>query len=71
MKSPDIAQREGAQKEIIGNEAFGRLAAGALDLGLAQLGFGRADDPARHLVLKLENIVEGAVEAVGPEMCTG
>jgi hypothetical protein len=63
--------RQRAQVEVIGAEAFGRLAAGALDLRLPQARFDRANDARGNLVLKLEDIVERAVEAVGPDMGAG
>jgi hypothetical protein len=42
--------------------------AGALDVGLAQFWFDRAGDAGRDLVLQLENVVERAVEAFGPDV---
>ena len=37
----------------------------------SQLRRDRADDACRHLVLQLEDVLERAVEAIGPEMCAG
>src|SRR5438105_2308839 len=53
---------------IIGVEAFGRLASRPLDFGLAQPRLYGAGDIARNLVLQFENVIEGAVEAVGPDV---
>src|SRR6516164_2854380 len=54
--------------QIVGVEAIGRLADCAFDLGRPELGLDRTDDAARDLVLQFEDIVEGAVKAVGPDM---
>ncbi len=60
-----------AQEIVIGIETFGRLAFGAFDFGLLQLRPDRADDARRHLVLQIEDILQRAVETVGPEMRIG
>src|ERR1700739_2248352 len=60
-----------AQIEVISGKVRGRLTVGALDLGLAQLWFDRAGDAGRDLVLQVENVVERAVEAVGPDVSAG
>src|SRR5262249_15039376 len=60
-----------AQIEVVSGEVRGRLAAGALDLGLTQLWFDRAGDAGRDLILQLEDVVERAVEAVGPDVSAG
>src|SRR5205814_8555659 len=62
---------ESAEVEVIGVETFGRLAAGARDLGEAEARLDCADDVRCDLVLKLENIIESAVESVGPDMRAG
>jgi hypothetical protein len=63
--------RKRAQIEVVRGQVRGRLAAGALDLGLAQLGFDRTGDIGRDLILQLKNVVERAVEAVGPHVRAG
>ena len=63
-----IVLRQCAQIEVVRGEVRGRLTAGALDLGLAQLWFDRASDAGRDLILQFENVVERAVEAVGPDV---
>ena len=60
-----------AQVEIIGVKAIGRLADRTLSLELAELGLDCAGDAARHLVLQFEDVVESAVEAVGPDVGAG
>src|SRR5260370_20528828 len=60
--------RQGAQIEVIGIEAVGPLAPRALDLGLTKRRLDHAGDGDRDLVLKVENVLEQAVESVGPEM---
>src|SRR6516165_8479470 len=57
--------------KIVGIEAFGWLAVSTIDLGLTKLRLDRARDAGRHLVLKLEDVVDGAVEAVGPDVRAG
>ena len=63
-----VRLRLGAPVKIVGVKRSGRFANGALGFGNAQPRFDRADDAARHPVLQFEDIVEGAVEAVGPDM---
>ena len=57
-----------AKIEIIGVEIFRAFLPGALDLRMLQARLDDADDALGDLILKLENVVQGAVEAVGPEM---
>jgi len=40
------------------------------DFGGLQGRFDDAGDAVRHLILKIEDLVEGAVETVGPKMST-
>ncbi|MCY1305917.1 hypothetical protein D9M70_557460 [compost metagenome] len=56
---------------VVGVETFGRLAFGALHLDPFELRRNRADDAFGYLILQLENVVERAFEALGPEMRTG
>ena len=60
--------RHAAQIVVVGVEAFGWLALRALDLGSLELRRDRADDGLGDLILQLENIVERAFEALGPQM---
>src|SRR6516164_6526499 len=57
-----------AQVIVVRIEAPGGLALGALDFRLLELRRDRADHALRHLVLELENVLERAVETVGPQM---
>jgi hypothetical protein len=66
-----VSQCQGTQIEVIGIEALGRLAACALDLGLPQLGLDRAGDAGCDLILQIEDVVERAVEVIGPDMRAG
>ena len=60
--------RHAAQIVVVGVEAFGWLALRALDLGPLKLRRDRPDDGLGDLILQLENIVERAFKALGPEM---
>src|SRR5262249_15093903 len=64
----ELSQR--AEEEVIRIHALGRFARGALDLRLAQLWCYRADDARCEPVLQFEDIVERAIEMVGPDMRT-
>jgi hypothetical protein len=66
-----VAQGDRPQIEIVGIEAVSRLPAYPLYLGLPQPRFDRAGGARRRLLLKLEDIVEHAVETVGPDMRAG
>jgi hypothetical protein len=57
-----------AQEVVVGVEAPGRLALGAFDLRLLQLRRDRADHARRHLILQIEDVLETAVEVIGPQM---
>ena len=63
--------RHAAQIIVVGVQAFGWLALRALDLGPLELRRNRADDRLGDLILQLEDIVEGAFEALGPQMRPG
>ena len=60
--------RQSTKIKIVGLKDRGRLARGPLDLGAVQSRLDRADDTARYLVLKLENVLERSVEIVSPDM---
>src|SRR6266481_1802498 len=62
---------QGAQIEVIGVEAVRPFAPRALDLALPQRRLDHTGDADRDLVLKLENVFQRAVEAVGPQMGAG
>ena len=66
-----IGFRQCAQIEVVSGEVRGRLARGALDLGQPQARFDRTGDAGRNLVLQLKNVVERAIEAVGPDVSAG
>src|SRR6185437_891359 len=57
--------------EVVSVEAFGGPPVYPFDLGMKQLRLDRAGNSARDPILKLENIVERAVEAVRPDMSSG
>ena len=63
--------RKRAQVEIVGGEVGRRPRGGAAHLGGLQCRLDDAGDADRDLVLKLEDVFERAVEAVGPEMRAG
>ena len=60
--------RDALQVVVIGIQICSRLASCALDLGLLHLGGDCAHHACRNLILQIENILNGAVEAVGPDM---
>ena len=53
---------------VVGVEVLGRLAASPFDFGLADRRLDRAYDAFGDLVLQVENVLDGAVELVRPEM---
>ena len=60
-----------AQIEVVGGQIGGRSSGRTGALGGLQRGFDDPGNARRHFVLKLEDIVERAVEPVGPQMRTG
>ena len=67
---PSVDEVRCAQETIVGVETRYGFAFDARDLSLQQLRIYRADDPACYLVLKLEDVIERAFEAVRPRMRT-
>jgi hypothetical protein len=68
---PRKGERESTQVQILCSDVAGRSLGRSADFRSSQCRF---DDPShtdRHLVLQLENIFEGAVEALGPQMRAG
>ena len=65
----DVGKRP--QVEVVGVEVLGALAAGALDLGAEDLGLDHADDLLGQLVLQVEDVAGGALEAAGPDVAAG
>ena len=68
---PLMQIRHAAQVVVVGVEAFRRLAPCALDLRPLELRGDCPDDARGQLILQLEDVVEGAFEAVGPDMRPG
>ena len=66
---PEMRQRP--ERQVVGGEAFRPLAAGERDLGRADRRAHGAGDPLGDLVLEVEEVVDDAVVAVGPEMGAG
>ena len=62
----DVRQRP--QIQVIGVQAVGRLLPGTLDFRPLELGRDRADDVRRHLILKLEDVLQRPIEPIGPDM---
>ena len=60
-----------AQIEVVGGQIVSRSGGRTGGLGGLQRGFDDPGNARRHFVLKLEDIVERAVEPVGPQMRTG
>ena len=63
--------RQGAERQVVGGEAFRPLAAGKRDLGHVDRGADGAGDPLGDVILEVEEVVDDAVVAVGPEMRAG
>src|SRR3546814_20494514 len=66
-----VRSRDCAQVIVVGVEAFRLLALSPFDLGTFELRRDRADDACGHLILQVEDIVEGAFESLGPDMGAG
>src|SRR5262245_61096694 len=62
---------ERTQIEVVSIKALSWFTSCPLDLGRPELRFDRADNAARHPVLQLEDIVQCAVEAIGPDVRAG
>ena len=60
-----------AQVVVIGGQIFGGFAVGPLDLLNFQLGGDGTHDALSDVVLKIEQIFEGALKTARPEMCSG
>jgi len=63
-----VERREGAQIQIVGTQILGGLAGGALHFRQQQLWLDGPGNATRYLVLKFENVIERAVEAVRPDV---
>ncbi len=63
--------RHAAQEVVVGVEALGRLALCAFDFRALKLVRDRADDALGDPILKLEDVVERTLVALGPEMAAG
>ena len=66
-----IALRQRPQIVVVGVEAFGRLARSALDLRQPQPRFDRTDDAGGDLILQVKDVIERAIETVGPDVIAG
>jgi hypothetical protein len=60
-----------AQEVVVSIQALCRLSPRALDLGLLQPRLDGPNDPRGDLVLKVKNVVQRAVEAIGPDVSPG
>src|SRR5262249_26758852 len=56
------------QKEVVGIHAFGRFPAGTLHLGMPELRLDGANDARGDPVLQIEDILQPAIKAIGPEV---
>jgi hypothetical protein len=59
-----------AQETVVGVEAFSGLALGTPDLRLLKLRCDRSHDTGGHVILQIQNVTQGAVEAICPQMRT-
>src|SRR4051812_22379904 len=55
---------------IVGAKVSSRFAPGTVHFGLLETRRKGCNDPLRDLVLQLEYIFEGAIEAIRPNVCT-
>src|SRR5215813_9260447 len=65
---PGVIAWQGTQVEIVCGQIERRPLCRAADFGRLQCRLDDAGDGRRHLVLKLEDVFERAIEAIGPEM---
>src|SRR6516162_10604546 len=68
---PGLVEWQGTQVEIVCGQIARRPLGRTADFGRLQCRLDDAGDGRRHLVLKLEDVFERAVEAIGPEMRVG
>src|SRR5262245_61959221 len=59
------------QEAVISGEIIDRLASCSLGLGSVKFWTDRADTACRYLILKIENVCNIAIEAIGPNMGPG
>ena len=59
---------DAAKESIIGIQTLGRLSTGPFHLGLLELRRNCPHDTGRDLILKLKNLLQVTLEAVGPQM---
>src|ERR1051326_3414322 len=71
VRNRRIDQRNGTEDEIVGVEIVRALTLDALDLRLAQARLDGGDYAHRELVLEREDVVEGAVVALRPDVSPG
>src|SRR6266481_1925351 len=65
---PGLIKWQGTQVEIVGGQIASRPLGRTADFGRLQCWLDDAGNARRHLVLKLEDVFERAVEPIGPEM---
>ena len=68
VAAPFLEARQRAHAGQVRVKAFGRPGPRAGDLGLPQLRDERPHDAVRHAILQLEQVVDPALEALGPQM---
>src|SRR5438477_11892491 len=66
-----IISSKRAQIEIVRSEVMRRTGSRTADFSGLQRRLDHAGDVDRHLILKIENVFQGAVETIGPEMGAG
>src|SRR5262249_48575204 len=71
LQMPLMKVSHPAKKKVVCVEAFRGLALGSLYFRLLQLGRNRAYHSGREAVLQIDKVFNGAVESIGPEMCSG
>src|SRR6185437_5477305 len=65
-----VGEGRGPQHKVVGIETFGPLALGSLDLRFPEARLDGADDAHRDLVLQGEDVVEGPIIALRPDMAS-
>src|SRR5262249_34214002 len=71
LPNPPVEVSHSPQVVVVRVEAFRRLPLRTFDLRSLELRRDRADDGLRHLILQLEDVAEGAIEAIGPDVAAG
>ena len=70
-RHPGVNVRLRLQNKIIGIEAIGPFAVDAFNFGSAQARLNGTNHVQSDFILKCENVIEGTIETLGPQMPPG